>query len=167
MTIFLSILALVVALGSLITVIIQTKLLRKNIETSSYQNLLGRIFSVRDSVINQPELGKMFMDNPDLKPCLDDCGVSVQEFFWLLKYLTVLENFYYQREKGVMSDQTWRAYASKVRLVFKTPKIRKFWENFREFGTYRSDWVDFVDAVCNGKEIKDPILPRWKRVFQR
>lgn len=166
MATFLSILATSVALFTLIVVIIQTRLLRKDIETSNYQDLLGRIFSVRDSAITHPELGKMFEDNPELKPCLDRSSVSVQEFFWLLKYLTVLENFYYQREKRVMSDQTWSAYVSKVRLVFKTPKIRKFWEEFRELGTYRRDWVDFVDAVCKGKEIKDPILPRWKRILR-
>lgn len=161
-----SLIAFLISIATLTFSLIQIRLLRKNIETSRYQELIDKLFSVRNDVIDNPEIGEMFHANPKIEECLKNSGITVQEFFWLLKYLTVLENFYYQREKGVMSEKTWTAYVEKVKLVFSTPKIQQFWLEFSQLNTYRKDWVDFVDAVCNAKEIEDPILPKWQRLFK-
>lgn len=148
-----SFVAIVVAFCSLIFTFIQIRLLRKNIETSRYYELLGKLFSVRDNVIDSPQIARMFHANPQIKKYLKAYGVSMREFFWLLKYLRVLENFYYHRERGVMHDQTWIAYVAKVKLVFSTPKIRKFWKEYHSLNTYRTDWTNFVDAICEDKSI--------------
>jgi len=158
-----SILALLVSFFTLIAVALQAKLLRKEIQVQTYQSLIERVFVSREILIKTPGIWSMFAEHPDLKPLLQRHNMSIQEFFWVLNYLTAWENFFYQRRNGVMTDQTWVAYIQTIKFIFKSEKIRGFWGDYKEFGTYRKDWVNFVDAVCRGGELEDPILPRWKR----
>ncbi len=160
---FLSILATILALFSIIMISIQSRLLRKDLQTRNYQDLITRLFSARDSMINIPELSSIWDKHPELDLIKEEVGISVQDFFWILKYLTSWENFYYQRQQGVMEEQTWIAYVNTVELVFKAPKIYSFWEKWRRYGSYRRDWINFVNTICTGEKPKDPILPRWKR----
>lgn len=83
----LSLLATIIALCSLFIIMIQTRLLRKDLETRNYQDLLSKLFSARDSLINAPELGSMFTENPAFKSILDVSSMSINEFFGFLNIL--------------------------------------------------------------------------------
>jgi hypothetical protein len=80
--------------------------------------------------------------------------------FWMLNYLTVWESFYYERENGVMEDQTWEAYVCTLRMLFHAPKMRRFWETLRGHGTYRPDWTNFMNRICGGEKVVDPAPSR-------
>ena len=159
--------ALIVATVSVVFLAVQTKFLRKDLETRNYQDLITRVFSARDDVIENKSLAKIFEGNQELESRLKPLGISIQEFFWIIKYLTVWESYYYERQMGIVPDQTWKAYLSTLRLVFKTEKIKNFWCNYHDTGTFREDWIRFVNAIISGDDVTDPILPSWRLLLKK
>jgi hypothetical protein len=141
-----SLIALFVSLLALLTLGWQTRLLRKTLEAGNYQSLIDKLLDVRNAVVVDASLGRMFEDNPQVQSVLDKTGMSISQFFWTLQFLTSWESF--------------------LKLAFATPQLKTFWLEFSQYSNYRSDWAEFVGCICNGVDPKDPILPKWSRMFR-
>jgi hypothetical protein len=161
-----SLIALFVSLLALLTLGWQTRLLRKTLEAGNYQSLIDKLLDVRNAVVVDASLGRMFEDNPQVQSVLDKTGMSISQFFWTLQFLTSWESFYQQRRVGLLGDQAWSAYKNSLKLAFATPQLKTFWLEFSQYSNYRSDWAEFVGCICNGVDPKDPILPKWSRMFR-
>jgi hypothetical protein len=162
-----SLLALAVSFLALLALAWQTRLLRKTLEAGNYQTLLDKVMDARGAIVENPEVGKMFEDNPQIRATLHAADMTVSEFFWALQFLTSWENFYQQRRMGLLGDESWKSYKNVLRLAFATPKLRRFWLEFSQHSNYRSDWTHFVNDISNGVDPPDPIRPRWSRMLRR
>lgn len=163
----LTLLAVVVSFLALLMLSWQTRLLRKTLEAGNYQSLLEKIFNVREAIVDHPDLGKIFEDNPQIHATITTANMTMSEFFWALQFMTAWENFYQQRRMGLLGDESWRAYKNTLRLAFATPKLQMFWREFSQCSNYRSDWASFVDQICKGVDPHDPASPRWMRMFRK
>ena len=165
-----SLLSLTALAVSLLTVLIlgwQTRLLRKTLEASNYDSLIGNILDTRSSIVDNAMIGKIFEDSPYIQPILSRTGLTVSESFWVLNFLTTWECFYRQRRMGLLGDESWGAYKNSLKVAFATPKLREFWLEYSQYGNYRSDWAEFISKICSGVEPPDPILPRWSRMIRK
>jgi hypothetical protein len=66
---------------------------------------------------------------------------------------------------GLLRGPAWESHVRALRLVFATPQLRAFWEEFSPYGNFRSDWAAFVDCICADNPPEDPILPWWNRML--
>jgi hypothetical protein len=148
--------AIGVSISTIFILFLQTRLVRKSLETTNYQDILERLHGVRDEIIRTESLSGVFEGHVEFCRLLQECEISVHEAFWIFNYLTVWENFYFQRRTGVMNDQIWKSYRQTMSNVMKTPKIKKFWKRGRELQSYSDGFVEFVNAILMAQTPKDP-----------
>jgi hypothetical protein len=108
-----------------------------------------------------------FEENPALQPHFREIQLTPAQFFWTLRCFTTWESFYHLPKVGLLDDGTYSSYKNTLRLILATPKQSRFWTEFTKQGSYRTDWVRFVNALNSGETLPIPLLPWPRRAWRR
>ena len=111
---------------------------------SAYQDVLTSYQEFLTPIAVDGELAVIFLQG--LLDCSQLDDVEFFRFNWMLGgHLTNMDNAFYQRKDGVVSDERWEIMQRQLRFFVSSPGFAGFWEAF-EHSTLAPEFVEIVES---------------------
>lgn len=142
---------------SLAYLAVQIRLNTKQMESTAraargaaYQNVLTTYQSYLTPVAANAELADIFQ-----RGLMDSQQLTESEFFrfnWLLGgYLTNLDNSFYQRQDGVVSEERWQVLLTQLRYFVRAPGFKDWWQGWDD-STVAPEFARIVESEVKALE---------------
>jgi hypothetical protein len=111
-------------LVTLIYLTVQTRQNTNSIQANTRQAVLEADMQYLWKIVDNPELIAL-----RLKSDISDME-KTRFGAYLLSFLRIRENLWFQHQNGVLDDTTWESYRRNIAPILADPRSRKFWTNF-------------------------------------
>lgn len=138
----------IVLIITLIVLIWQTWLLRKNIRNNTFQSIYDNYFDLDRLIIEHPELQK-YITRKEVYQKIKNLGdEELRKKSFIELVLDLCELIYYQKKMGAYPTEI-----TYIDRVLTNPHIKEYWETVR--GTFKADFVEYVEKCLFKQEKKD------------
>ena len=139
---------------TLVIFVLQFRSQERAIHEASYQGLMGRYNDFIRSLVENPDLAKFLMEDPE------ETDTNAITYAHLLVAYGIIEEAYLLYRKNWIDEDTWQQWSAWLKALCARPELKSIHE--RTAGTFDGQFEDYVTNMLKNmeKEQKLPIKPQ-------
>lgn len=146
---------LIGAIGVVVTLVYLAVQIRSNTRATriaSFHSTTDSLNQVNLLIASNREISAMFAESFEETHDWDK-EATTQWNFILLAIYRIFESAYFQRNEGLVEEQSWTRYDHSLRRSLQS-KATVVWWNSQQFG-FTDEFCDYVNAALNANELNN------------